>query len=279
MAVYCVQGKLGTGKTLFCVQRAHEALAQGRRVASNVDLKLEALSVRRELVSYVRVPDKPTSEDFLALGPGNPESYEEDRNGVLILDELGTWLNSRAYQDKARAGVIDWLIHARKHGWDVFLIVQDESMIDKQVREALIEYSCRCLRLDKVRIPVIGALLAAFGGRWGYLPRGHIVTARVGYGANAFVAQRWYFRAAQYYGAYDTRQIFVADYPHGTHSVFVRQTLKMSLLARMRAAWRLSTAKPIRPMLRPKLAQVQALANVTPDAAWAAARAAIRDLA
>lgn len=220
MAVYSVEGKLGTGKTKFAVYQAEQALLAGRRVASNVDLKPEILNPWKAC-SYVRLPDKPTAEDFLAAGHGNPDTYDESRNGVMILDELGTWLNSRSFQDKSRAGVIDWLIHARKYGWDVFLIVQDATMIDKQVREALIEYQCRCMNLSRVRIPFIGKLLGFMHKPWGYLPKMHTVTARTGYGQNAIIAEKWLYRGDHLHAAYDTRQIFTSDYPNGPHSVLV----------------------------------------------------------
>lgn len=218
MAVYSVEGKLGTGKTKFSVWMAQNALIAGRRVASNVDMKTELLQPFKRTF-FTRIPDKPTEFDFDAMGHGNPGTYDEEKNGLLILDELGTWLNSRSFQDKGRAGVIDWLIHARKHGWDVYLIVQDANMIDKQVRESLIEYQCRCMQLGKIRIPVIGKFLSIFNERLGYLPKAHTVTARTGYGQNQIIADRWIFKGNDLHAAYDTRQIFTAGYPHGVHSV------------------------------------------------------------
>lgn len=218
MAVYGVVGKLSTGKTKFAVFQASNAILQDRKIAGNVDLKpwlMDEYNAR----TYIRIPDKPTAEDLNALGHGNPDSYDEDKNGILILDELGTWLNTRSFQDKGRAAVIDWLIHARKLGWDVYLIVQDEGMIDKQVRDALIEYQCRCVNLSKVRVPFVGGFLSMLHKPWGYLPRMHSVTARLGYGANAIVAQRWTYRGDHLHQFYDTRQIFKSDYPHGVHSV------------------------------------------------------------
>jgi hypothetical protein len=220
MPVYSVEGKLGTGKTKFAVWQAQRALLQGRRVASNVDLYLDKL-VRYKPTHYVRIPDKPTAADLEAVGHGNPDSYDEDRNGVMILDELGTWLNARSFQDKGRAALLDWLIHARKLGWDVYLIVQDSGMIDKQVREAIIEYRVKMFRGDKIKIPLIGGILNdLFGGRFGYLPRFHMAVARVGDGQNAVVAERWMFRGDDLHEAYDTRQVFRPDYPHGAHSVW-----------------------------------------------------------
>lgn len=268
MAVYSVEGKLGTGKTKFCVWRAQQALKQGRRVASNVDLRLEAL-VPGQRASYIRIPDKPTSADLDAIGHGNPESYDEERNGVLILDELGTWLNSRTFQDKSRAGVIDWLIHARKLGWDVYLIVQDANMIDRQVREALIEYQCKCMRLDKVKLPGLGAILGAVGNllgqeRWGYMPRVHAVTARVGMPPNAMVAERWLYRGDALHAAYDTRQVFTPNYPHGAHCVLSEggQAPAPSFTARLRAL--LAPSPRPKPQPRPKPRVIQLLERL-PD--------------
>lgn len=263
MPVYSVEGKLGTGKTKFCVWRAQEALREGRRVASNLDLDLSKLVPERR-AHYVRLPDKPSAFDLDAAGHGNPGSYDEAKNGLMILDELGTWLNSRSFQDKSRAPMIDWLIHARKHGWDVYLIVQDANMIDRQVREALIEYQCRCIRLDKIRIPVIGGLLGIAGGRWGYLPRMHVTTARVGYGAGAIVAERWTYRGDDLHAAYDTRQIFRSDYPHGAFSSWSPAPFVKPMTARdrLRFAW----SRPVkRPELRPKLPEVAAIMEATPD--------------
>jgi len=222
MPVYSVEGKLGTGKTKFCVWRARSALREGRKVASNVELNLGAMGLSKP-GAYVRIPDKPSAFDLESLGHGNPGSYDEDNNGILLLDELGTWLNARSFQDKGRAPLLDWLIHARKFGWDVYLIVQDSMMIDKQVRESLVEYKCKCMRFDKVRIPIIGGLLQDVGEvfgrrRWGYLPRMHSVAARVGEGASAVVAERWRYRGDDLHAAYDTRQVFTAHWPHGAFS-------------------------------------------------------------
>jgi hypothetical protein len=266
MAVYSVEGKLGTGKTKFCVWRAQEALRSGRRVASNVDLYMDKLTPEKRS-HYIRIPDKPTSFDLDAIGHGNPETYNEEKNGILILDELGTWLNARSFGDKDRAALIDWLIHARKLGWDVYLIVQDANMIDKQVRESLIEYQCRCIRLDKIKVPVLGSILGVFSKRLAYLPRMHITTARVGYGQNAVIAERWVYQGDDLHAAYDTRQIFTSKWPHGTFSALppwthAPQVSKLEQL--FRAIKQAYKVKP-KPAPKPKLTLVQWVQKLPPD--------------
>jgi len=207
VGVSFVTGKLGAGKGKYAVMKLLEAAFEGRRIAGNVDLNLGEFSKRKHRRVYVRLPDKPTARDLEALGHGNPESYDEDRNGLLVLDELGTWFNSRSFQDKDRAPVLDWMIHARKHGWDVLLICQNEVQIDKQAREALGEVFVRCMAMHKLRIPVVGWLL----GRWGRLPRFHLASIRVGSGSGQFVSERTAFRGDHLHPMYDTRQIFRAD--------------------------------------------------------------------
>jgi hypothetical protein len=276
MPNYSVEGKLGTGKGLFCVWMAKEAALDGRRIAGNMDIYPEKLTPGK-VTRYTRLPDKPTAADFEALGHGNPENrYDESRNGVLLLDELGTWLNARAFQDKSRAPVIDWMIHARKHGWDMFLQVQNSGMIDKQVREALIEFQCICRRMDKIKIPIIGGLLALIHRRLSYLPRWHRVIARMavdGVG-QSIVAEKWNFRGRELFEAYDTLQVFRTDYEHGAHSVLppwdwkprkgIVQALRETL-ARRRAAVVAERSS----RLKPKLALVQKIALADPDRALA----------
>lgn len=240
MAIYSVEGKLGTGKTKFCVWRAQGALRDGLRVASNIDLELDQLVPELPKAHYTRIPDKPTAPDLEDIGHGNPDSYDEEKNGLLILDELGSWLNSRSFQDKTRMPVIDWLIHARKKGWHVFFIVQDASMIDAQVRNALIEYSCRCRRLDKVKIPFFGDILGMFHKRLAYMPRIHMVAARIGEGPQEIVAERWNFKGDDLHSAYDTRQVFTAQGDYRTREVlsplyFDTPTVKPSIFSRLLA--------------------------------------------
>lgn len=277
MAVYIVTGKLGTGKGKFCMVKMREALQNGLRVATNFDLKLENLLRPSSRATVARVPDKPTAADLSAIGHGNPDTYNEDRNGVLVLDELGSWLNSRSFQDKDRLALIDWLIHARKHGWDCYLIVQNLDMIDKQVRLGLAEYLVTCIRADKVRIPVVGELL----GKHGRLPRFHVARTSLTE-LPGVIVDRDYFRADDVQSAYDTRQIFrnwhrdpaapefASEIYAGPYSYlspwhlkgrYLQPVVKRSFFSRIFRA-------PTRPPLKPKLPLVQRVAMLPPDEAW-----------
>jgi len=270
MSIYLVSGKLGAGKTLACVGVIRDALLSGRKVATNLDLHLEKMLPARigknAPVHCVRIPDKPTVQDLDYLGCGNDE-MDESKNGIIILDELASWLNSRTFNDKARAPVIDWLIHSRKHGWDVYFITQHIEQIDKQVRTSLVEYLVTCRRLDRLKIPFVGKLLQSLSAGYltGNLPKIHVGVVRYGTEQHAPIADRWVYQARDLYAAYNTRQVFSDDYSYGAFSYLSPWHLggwrQKSLLERFRH-W--IEHGPARPMIehKPKHRYVALLAKL-----------------
>lgn len=259
MAIYLVSGKLGAGKTLACVGVIRDALLSGRKVATNLDLNLDAMLPpmvgRSRPLSCLRIPDKPSVEDLDFLGCGNDE-MDESKNGIIILDELASWLNSRTFNDKARAPVIDWLIHSRKHGWDVYFICQHIEQIDKQVRTSLVEYLVTCRRLDRLKIPFVGGLVKALsvGLLSGNLPKIHVGVVRYGTDQHAPIADRWVYQAKDLYRAYNTRQVFSDSYAHGAFSYLS----PWHLIGWRTKTWRdklldwIAARQPVRPALKPK---------------------------
>ncbi|MDB6060359.1 MAG: hypothetical protein JWM78_462 [Verrucomicrobiaceae bacterium] len=226
MAFYFVTGKLGNGKTLSCVGRIRDKLQAGCMIATNVNIDLVAMCGRLAKTPHIiRVPDKPTVEDLEKIGNAN-SSYDESKNGLLVLDECGTWFNSRNWQDKSRQAVNNWFLHARKLGWDVLLIVQDISIIDSQARDALSEFTVFCRRLDNLQIPFIGGLVKAVTGVRLKLPRVHIAKVIYGTSETDLVSDRWVYRGNDLFACYDTKQLFLTDYSHGVYSLLTPWHIK-----------------------------------------------------
>jgi len=218
MAVHVVTGKLGSGKTLVTIGRIQDYLARGRIVATNLNLKLHHMPrVGRyaKRTRVIRIPDKPTLDDFESIGRGTL-SYNEADNGLLVLDECGTWFNSRSWSDKSRQPVIDWCLHARKLGWDIIFIIQDISLMDKQAREALAEHVVYCRRMDKLNIPIIGGLVSLFANSRVPLPKVHFGIVKYGDNPQALTVDKWVYTGKDLYPAYDTKQVFSANYERGT---------------------------------------------------------------
>jgi len=207
MADYAVHGKKGTGKSKFAAYLMRQAAGQGRRIAANFPINLDALLPGFHRVAFTQLPDRPKYRDLEALGCGN-EDYDEEKNGVLILDELSVWLNSRSFQDKGRDELLHWSVHTRKLGWDVYWLCQNPLQIDRQVRESLLEYSVRMKKLDQVRLPFAGYLMQLVGLR-GTFPKGtHSAVIRLGFDHDSPLVDRKIFKGDDLHEAYDTRYIF-----------------------------------------------------------------------
>lgn len=282
MGADLIQGKKGSGKSKLAVMQMRDKLAEGRLVATNLDLFMDKLMPPMSRVVAIRVPDKPTVHDLQACGIGNNgERYNDEHDGLMVLDELATWLNARTFQDKERGAVLDWLVHSRKWGWSTALICQDLIQIDKQVRESQVDYVTRCVRLDRVRIPILGVVIQAiFGKKAGLLPKMHSATRRLGSAPNGLVAGHDMYRDGGVQEGYDTLQIFREDYPHGVHSLLSAWHLvgrhlpqKKPLWARLGAAVGLFAPDPLpRLQPKPKLPAVALAAGLARDEAWRLAR-------
>lgn len=268
MADYLVTGKKGNGKTLVTVARIRDALRRGAPVATNLDLHLDKLlPLDNRSARVIRLPDKPTRADLEAIGSAYQGKYDESRFGVLVLDELATWLNARTFQDKERQGVLEWLAHSRKLHWDTYLIAQHPNQIDKQVREAMAEFHVICRRADRIKIPFLPLRP----------PRLHIAYVRYGVDQHALLSDRWILRGNDLFEAYDTEQVFRSDYACGIHSVlppgYWSPKPPLSFLASMLAFLRRKS--PSKPSPKPKLPAIAALSGLSPDDAFARARALV----
>lgn len=220
-SVYFVTGKLGSGKTLTAVGKIREAFLRGVPVATNLDINLkEMLGKSKKNTRLYRIPDKPVVEDLAILGSAN-KTYDVTKDGLIVLDECGTWFNSRTWNDKNRQKLIDHLLHIRKLGWDVIFIVQDISIVDKQARLALAEHTVFCRRLDRMQVPILSTLvwfLTLGQGRLPF-PKLHIGIVKYGDSQQSLTVDKWVFFGKDLYTAYDTKQMFRSNYEDGVYSV------------------------------------------------------------
>jgi hypothetical protein len=254
MSDYLVTGKKRTGKTLFCVGLIRDALGQGKRVATNVDIYLDKMAKPSSRAMLIRLPDHPTVEDMNAIGRGRDGPIDEEKNGLLVLDECSSFFNARSWGDKSRQPLLDWLIHSGKLGWDTYYLTQGPSQVDKQLRESQVEYHVTVKRTDKWPIPFITPIVQALTGKRLTLPKMHIGTYRHGMDQNALIVDRKWFRSQELFPCYDTEQKFLdRDHKHavGLHTVLSAwhtkgryEQPKQSLLDQLRTWWNKGQTKP-----------------------------------
>jgi len=273
--IYLLYGQPGTGKSTLAVGMALEYLAEHRRVAANfaIDPSPACQTVWGKLLdrSVTVLPSRPTFDQLRSLGVGWSEKAEfgrEDRAGLLVIDEAGPWLSSRTWNDKERAAIIDWFLQSRKRGWDVVVIAQAPALVDKQVREAVIEGYGRCRRLDRIRVPFTRISL----------PRVHVCVMRYGLDAHAvklftkayrgatehqcFASYALFEAEADIAGPYSTLPPRLVKFGRGDHwSEKLRDQIK-----RLRQWTPGKVAPRGRPSGRPKLPHVMAAMSLPPEA-------------
>ena len=248
MAVYFVTGKLGSGKSLAAVGRIRDYLASGRRVATNLDLYLDQMfpgGKNKQVV--VRLPDKPRLCDLELLGTGDDKPmshYDESRFGLLVLDEMASWFNSRGWAEKSRHEVIEWFLHARKLHWDILFLIQDLEAVDKQLRGALAEHVVTCRRLDRIPIPLLSGLFKLVAGKRALMPKVHVGVVRYGSTEGALVVDRWWYSGRELYGSYMTGQAFRDDIMITSQGEVVDMRAPYSLLSSWHLLGRYAQRRP-----------------------------------
>ena len=121
MTDYAVTGKKRSGKGLFCTGLIRDALLSGRRVATNMDIYLDEMLPVLSRATLIRLPDCPTAEDMEMIGKGyDGDVIDDERNGLVILDEASKYFNTRQWGDKSRPPLLDWLLHSGTQRRDVY---------------------------------------------------------------------------------------------------------------------------------------------------------------
>lgn len=209
MANWTLTGGLGSGKSIIAVGKLKDFMLAGRPCAGNIDFYPEKCLPFNNKSIYLRLPDFPSSSDLWNLGRAS-DSKDEKSFGILVLDELAVFLNSRDWSSKGREEFIKYLRHVRKQHWHTLFITQDLESLDKQARIALVEHKAVCSRTDRLPIPLIGWLLKMFGiARM--LPRVHIAIVRYGTSDKARKVDTWSYYGKSHFDAYDTDQIFTDE--------------------------------------------------------------------
>lgn len=207
-------GKRGTGKSLNAVKTIQRYMLEGRVVATNLDLFVEHLLPPYSRAISYRLPDVPSSDllNHPLFPVGNPNPIDEGKNGLLVLDECAGFLNSRDWKDKDRTALIHFLAQSRKYGWDLLLIAQGASMIDKQVRSELCDMHGICRETSKVGIPFITTFFRQVFGIKVMMPKFHVVSYYYGFGANAVHSFTDIFRTSDVKRGYNTLQKISAEF-------------------------------------------------------------------
>jgi hypothetical protein len=169
MALYCVTGPMGSGKTVYAVKMCREALESGKVVITNFQLvddwtdTVVDHNVFRWLVPgrRARLKKKFRRHCYMVRDLSELRRIRLDgkgeRRAVAVIDEGHVFMNAREWKQDGRGDLVEWVSATRKLGIDIYIITQDLDSLDRQVRSRLTYHvHLRNLKQFKVMgIPVV----------------------------------------------------------------------------------------------------------------------------
>lgn len=171
--IYFVNGRPGGGKSLFMAEKIYKELKKGKNVIANFEINEDYFKKCRhpeKLGRFIYVSNEEwTTQAYRDIDPRKKQfSYIDGLFGyslnfhdmtekgkavqtLLVLDECGGLFNSRTFNAPDRLSWLGFFSQHRKLRYDVYLIAQDESQIDKQIREQFHkQIECRCVTTMKL---------------------------------------------------------------------------------------------------------------------------------
>lgn len=173
--IYFVNGRPGGGKSLAMAELIYKQLKHGRNVIANFDINMDYFKRCRhpeKLGKFIYVTNAElTTQAYLNMDAkikkfsyidglwGFALNFHDftikgqkfERQTLIVLDECAGLFNSRTFNARDRLTWLDFFSKHRKLGYTVYLIAQDDSQIDKQVREMFHkQIECRCVTSMKL---------------------------------------------------------------------------------------------------------------------------------
>lgn len=196
--IYFYTGTPGSGKSLHMASEIYDALLAGKNVIANFAINehyFDNLKHPERLGKFVYVSNREWLESAytnrqtvnpltgnIMRGVVPPDRYtyldglynfalmyhKRDRKGnikegqtLLVFDECQELFNNRSWAKKDRLDWISFFREHRKYGYEVYLISQDDKVIDKQVR-AVLQYKVEHRSVANYKMA--GKLLALLHG-------------------------------------------------------------------------------------------------------------------
>lgn len=222
--IYFFTGKPGNGKSLHMAEIMYHAIKKGKNVIANFEINEHAFDrVRRRdrLGTFIYAPNefflnnayKNQTKRFsyldglynyaLQFHRTNSRGQIIEHQTLLVIDECQELFNTRTWNRKDRLEWASFFRQHRKYGYDVYLISQDDKVVDKQIR-AVLEYEQehRCVNNYKWFGKLLGALA---GGRlFVCITRWY---ARAGK-SDAHIKSEFFVGKQRYYTFYDSYKVF-----------------------------------------------------------------------
>lgn len=193
-------GSPGSGKSLHVAKSLYWDVRMGRPCICNFDINHEMFKKGTDSFTYVE-NDTLSPEYLIDYSQSHFENRPYREGEIrLYLDEIAIKLGAREWNAYDRKDWITFFQQHRKLGYDIILITQMDTMLDKQVR-GLVEYEVKHRKVNNYGI--FGGIVSLF-----CLGRPLCCGVRYWYPMKQRINAEFFLGMKRYYRLYDTYKIF-----------------------------------------------------------------------
>lgn len=139
--IYLYSGTPGSGKSCHQAENIIFGLKHGKFIIANYSINTDLIKKNKGYFFEVdNIKLKPNYLVILANWWFETHSFKEGAISLYI-DEAQLLFNAREWGNKDRAEWLKFFTQHRKYGFNVYLIAQNDRMLDRQIR-SVIEYEC-----------------------------------------------------------------------------------------------------------------------------------------
>jgi len=153
--IICLSGTPGSGKTYDAVRKIIDNIKLGRKVYTNIE-GIDDAHCREYIKAHCNITDYQLEKCLIFLSQEEAEFPEQhcEKQSLVVLDEVHKLFSNRDWQTLKNKEFNEWASTHRHDGYDLILITQGLSKLDKHLR-TLIEWTYFYRKIN-----MFGALIA-----------------------------------------------------------------------------------------------------------------------
>lgn len=215
MSISMFTGTPGSGKSFHATQDIISYLKSGKNVISNYPVNYQNV-LKNIKGKFIYIDNLSLTPQYLIEFAKEHHKKNYKCQTLLVIDEASIIFNSREFNRKDRIEWIKFLANHRHLNYNVILITQIDTMLDKQIR-GLVEYEYKHRALKNYNL-ITWLISKCFGGLY--------LTLEMWYPCKMRIGSKFYKFHKKVARCYDTMALFVGN--DSSSSAFSASSKKLS---------------------------------------------------
>lgn len=200
MAIFMFTGTPGSFKSCHATEVIISYLKSGKNVISNYPVNYQNV-LKNIKGEFIYIDNLSLTPQYLIEFAKEHHKKNDKCQTLVVIDEASIIFNSREFNRKDRIEWIKFLANHRHLNYNVILITQLDTMLDKQIR-GLVEYEYKHRALKNYNL-ITWLISKCFGGLY--------ITLEIWYPCKMRIGSKFCKFRKKYADCYDTMALFVGN--------------------------------------------------------------------